>query len=351
MTHTLTRRELFERTGALALATPFLSLAACDDVDRGRSPTRLSGHTMGTAYQVKISDKPAHVDLDHLAADVTDILETVNRQMSTYRSDSELSHFNSWAANSCMPVSADTLAVAEEALGIAALSDGAYDPTVGPLVDLWGFGAAGDVLKVPARRDIDDLRGRIGHAKVSAATDRPGLIKRSPGIQVDLCGIAKGFGVDMVAEHLERTAVGHYLIEIGGELRGRGWNPGGGAWRVGIERPGLAFGGVQRVVRLDGRGLATSGDYRIFFEEKGRRYSHILDPRTGRPVDHGLASVTVIAPTTMEADGLSTALMVLGPEDGMKLAERENIAAFFITKQGRGFAEAASTAFLRYLGA
>lgn len=349
MTHALTRRELIERTGALALATPFLSLAACDGADRGRSLTQLSGPTMGTTYQVKITDKPAHVDINRLAADVEHILETVNRQMSTYQPDSEISRFNAQRGQSWTAVSPDTVSVAAEALRIAALTDGAFDPTVGPLVDLWGFGAGGDGLRVPARRRIDGLRAGIGHDKVRTAMAPPGLGKAAGRVRMDLCGIAKGFGVDKLARHLERIGVGHYLVEIGGELRGRGWNPRGGAWRVGIERPAPAPGGVQRVVRLDGGGLATSGDYRIFFEEKGRRYSHILDPRTGRPVDHGLASVTVIAPTTIEADGLSTAFMVLGTDDGLKLAEREGIAAFFITKQGRGFAEAASTAFLRYL--
>jgi len=349
MTHTFTRRDIIERAGGLALATPFLSLAACDGADRGRTLSQLSGPTMGTTYQVKITDRPAGVDMGRLAADVERLLETVNRQMSTYRPDSELSRFNAGAADSWTAVSADTAEVAAEALGIAALSGGAYDPTVGPLVDLWGFGAGGDGLKVPARRDIDDRRARIGHGKVRLAAAPPGLGKGAGNVGLDLCGIAKGFGVDKLAGHLERIGVGHYLVEIGGELRGRGWSPRGGSWRIGIERPETGPGGVQRVVRLDGRGLATSGDYRIFFEEKGRRYSHVLDPRTGRPVDHGLASVTVIAPTAMEADGLSTALMVLGPDEGAKLAEREGIAAFFIAKRGRGFAETATAAFLPHL--
>ncbi|NQU56885.1 MAG: FAD:protein FMN transferase [Rhodospirillales bacterium] len=349
MTHTFTRRNIIERAGRLALATPFLSLAACDGADRGRTLTQLSGPTMGTTYQIKITDRPAHVDVERLAADVERLLETVNRQMSTYRPDSELSRFNTGTAQSWIPVSADTAEVAAEALGIAALSGGAYDPTVAPLVDLWGFGAGGDGLKVPARRRIREIRVGLGHVKVQAQATPPRLIKHAANIHVDLCGIAKGFGVDKLAEHLERIGVGHYLIEIGGELRGRGWSPRGGIWRVGIERPQASPDGAQRVVRLDGKGLATSGDYRIFFEEKGQRYSHILDPRTGRPIDHSLASVSVIAPTAMQADGLSTALMVLGPDEGAKLAEREGIAAFFIAKRGRGFAETATTAFLPHL--
>jgi len=349
MTHTFTRRDIIERAGNLALATPFLSLAACDGADRGQALTQLSGPTMGTTYQIKMTDRPAHVDMGRLATDVERLLESVNQQMSTHRPDSELSRFNTGQTGSWAAVSADTAEVAAKALGIAALSNGAYDPTVWPLVDLWGFGAGGDGLKVPARRDIDNLRASIGHAKVQAQATPPSLIKQAENVCLDLCGIAKGFGVDKLAEHLERIGVGHYLVEIGGELRSRGWSPRGGVWRIGIERPESGLGGVQRVVRLDGRGLATSGDYRIFFEEKGRRYSHIFDPRTGRPVSHGLASVSVIAPTAMQADGLSTALMVLGPDEGAKLAEREGIAAFFIAKRGRGFVETATTAFLPHL--
>ena len=349
MTHTFTRREIIERAGNMAMATPFLSLAACDGADRGRGLTQISGPTMGTTYQIKITDKPGHVDMKRLATDVDRLLETVNRQMSTYRPDSELSRFNTGPTGSWAAVSADTAEVAAKALGIAALSDGAYDPTVGPLVDLWGFGAGGNGLKVPLRRDIDDLRAHIGHGKVQVTATPPSLRKKDENVCLDLCSIAKGFGVDKLAEHLELIGVGHYLVEIGGEFRGRGWSPRGGTWRIGIERPATAAGGVQRVVRLDGKGLATSGDYRIFFEEQGRRYSHILDPRTGRPVDHGLASVTVLAPTAMQADGLSTALIVLGPDEGAKLAEREGIAAFFITKRGRGFVETATAAFLPHL--
>ncbi|MBC8338905.1 MAG: FAD:protein FMN transferase [Alphaproteobacteria bacterium] len=349
MTHTFTRRDIIERAGGLALATPFLSLAACDGADRGRPLSRLSGATMGTTYQISITDKPAHVNMERLAEDVENILETVNRQMSLHRPDSELSRFNAGEAETLTAVSGDTAKVAAQAIDIAERTNGAFDPTIGPLVDLWGFGAGGDGLKVPSADQIQKVRAETGFATVQARAAPPRLRKRARSTHLDLCGIAKGFGVDRLADHLEAIGAGYYLVEIGGELRGRGWSPRGGVWRVGIERPGTESGGAQRVVRLNGKGLATSGDYRIFFEKDGRHYSHILDPRTGRPVNHGLASVTVIAPTTMEADGLSTAMMVLGAVEGLKLAERETIAAFFITRQERGFSETASTAFLPYL--
>lgn len=355
MTQTFTRRAILERAGGLAMATPFLSLAACDDPERGRSLTELSGPTMGTTYRIKITDRPADLDMDALAADVARLLATVNRQMSTFRPNSELSRFNGEAADAWTAVSQATAKVTRQALRLAALTGGAFDPTIGPAVDLWGFGAGGDDPRVPTPGWLQEVRAGIGYERVQATATPPRLMKRAANVRLDLCGIAKGFAVDKIAEYLERLGIGHYLVEIGGELRGRGWNPRGGAWRVGIERPPggarqmIRPGSARRVVRLDGRGLATSGDYRIFFEEKGRRYSHILDPRTGRPVDHGLASVSVIAPTTMEADGLSTALMVLGPDDGLKFAERQGIAAFFIAKREQGFGETASTQFLPHL--
>ena len=176
----------------------------------------------------------------------------------------------------------------------------------------------------------------------------PAIGKRGRNIRVDLSGIAKGFGVDKIAEHLESLGIDNYLAEIGGELRGRGRSPQDAPWRVGIEKPTVTPKTVQRVVRVDGRAIATSGDYRVFFESDGQRFSHIVNPQTGRPVDHGLASATVVAETTMQADALSTALLVLGPEAGLELAEREGIAAHFIARTKSGFEELTSPEFAKH---
>jgi thiamine biosynthesis lipoprotein len=346
MVSVFTRRDVILQAQRLALATPFLSLIACDG--GGRRQTELSGATMGTTYSVKIPRLPKGVERQVLERDIAAILETVNAQMSTYRPDSELSRFNAGQSVSWAVVSPDTLAVVDEALRVSRLSGGAFDPTIGPLVDLWGFGPGSGPRAIPSRARIEAILPATGYRHVRTAASPPALGKDRRDIRVDLSGIAKGFGVDKVAEHLERVGVGYYLVEIGGELRGRGYNAQGSVWRVGIERP-AALGTVQRVVRLGGQGLATSGDYRIFFERDGARYSHILDARDGRPVDHGLASVTVIAPTAMQADALSTALMVLGPEAGLELARREGVAAFFIARKGDGFVETASPEFARYL--
>jgi thiamine biosynthesis lipoprotein len=347
MAAALTRRQVIRQAKGLALATPFLSLIACEG-GAGRL-TQVSGATMGTTYRVKIHDLPAGTSERDLERDVARILATVDARMSTYRANSELSRFNDGPADAWTEVSHDTLAVVEAALGVSRLTSGAFDPTIGPLVDLWGFGAGGQVHKVPAPAQIEAARRRMSFADLRAATTPPRLGKKHGGTRLDLSGIAKGFGADKVAEHLERLGAGQYLVEVGGELRGRGASPRGEVWRVGIERPVAAPRAVQRVVRLGGQGLATSGDYRIFFEHDGATYAHLIDPRSGRPVDHGLASVTVIAGTTMWADALSTALMVLGPEAGRELAEREGIAAFFIARHPRGFVEIATPAFAPYL--
>ena len=347
MTTTFTRRDIIRQTQRLALATPFLSLVACED-SAARRVTVITGATMGTSYSVKVPGLPAAVDRDALEYEIAGILEAVNAQMSTYRPESELSRFNAAGAAAPVMVSADTLAVVETALDVARLAGGAFDPTVGPLVELWGFGPDGR-RPVPSASRIADALAATGYGHIYPTAAPPALDKGRDGIRLDLSGIAKGFGVDRVAEHLERRGVAYYLVEIGGELRGRGYSPRGDQWRVGIERPVAAERSVQRVVRLGGQALATSGDYRIFFEQDGARFSHLIDPRDGRPVDHGLASVTVIASSAMRADALSTALMVLGPDAGLELARREKIAAFFIAKAGGGFSEIATPGFKPYL--
>ncbi len=348
MIRAFSRRDIIRQARGLALATPFLSLIACDG-GAGRRLTLITGTTMGTSYSVKIPHLPTQVDRHALEADIARILETVNAQMSTYRPDSELSRFNAGSAASWTEVSSETLRVVEAALGTSRLVEGAFDPTIGPLVELWGFGPGGRAPNVPTEDRIQDLLRNINYGHLRTKAVPAALGKAREGLRVDLSGIAKGFAVDKLAEQLERIGIEYYLVEIGGELRGRGYSPRGDIWRVGIERPSPASGTVQRVVRLGGQALATSGDYRIFFERDGARYSHILDPRNGRPVDHGLASVTVVAPSTLEADALSTALMVLGPEVGFELARRDGIAAFFIAKTDRGFAERIAPEFAPYL--
>jgi len=212
-------------------------------------------------------------------------------------------------------------------------------------VDLWGFGPETPRPLPPSAGRIQAQLGKIGHTKFDARNDPAAMRKARPDLHLDLCGIAKGFAVDRVAEYLEQNGASHYLVEIGGEMRVRGGSPYAGAWRIGVEKPVPGRRAIQRVVRLNDAAIATSGDYRIFFESGGARYTHIIDPRTGLPVTHNLASVTVVAPTTMAADAWSTALMVLGPDHGLRLAEHLELAALFIVKTDGGLRESHTAPF------
>jgi len=346
MKHTYSRRDIIRRAQGLVLASPFISLTACDGTE-ARGPNVIRGATMGTTYSVTIPRRSGGIDTGALESGISGVLEAVNGQMSTYRTDSELSRFNAAAAGVAAPVSADTRRVVSQALKTSRMSGGAFDPTIGPLVDLWGFGPPGARLNAPPQGEIAAAFANVGYQGIEVLGSPPALSKKRPAIHLDLSGIAKGFAVDAVSGLLEEAGVGYYLVEIGGEVRTRGYSPRGDVWRVGIERPDGAM--RRRVVGLDGVGLATSGDYRIFFESDGVRYPHIIDPRTGRPVGHGLASVTVIAKTAMQADALSTALMVMGPKDGFDMARDNAIPAFFIAKSEGGFAETATEPFVRHL--
>lgn len=340
----MTRRDVLRRTGQAVTAAPFLGLAACGPGAGRDGPIVLTGATMGTTYSIALADPPAGVDPQALQRDVDRLLETVNAQMSTYRPDSELSRFNAAPPTGWVAVSPETAAVVAHAIEVGLLSAGAFDATVGALVNRWGFGPPDRPAELPAA----PLAGG-GRQVIEARLAPPALRKARAGVLLDLCGIAKGFGLDRIAAHLEAAGIENYLIEIGGELRARGRSPRGGPWRIGIERPVPGEIALQRIVRLGHGALATSGDYRHFYERDGRRYSHLIDPRTGAPVAHDLASVSVISDSAMAADAMSTALMVMGPDAGVGLAERHRLAALFIVRREGGLAEISTPQFDRYL--
>jgi len=342
----LPRREFMSRAKEIALATPFLSLAGCSEGDTD-DLISFEGATMGTTYSVKLVDLPEKVDSNILARDISSLLESVNQRMSTYLPNSELSRFNNAKPESPMVISGDTLTVIGESERLHHLTKGAFDPTIGPLVDLWGFGPRSGKQEVPSPRKIRAAAETIGFSKIESDRTTSAVHKQALDTRLDLSGVAKGFAVDKVAEHLNAAGIKNYLVEVGGELRASGFGLSERPWRVGIEKPVPDYGAVQHMVHLGTEALATSGNYRIFFEQAGRRYSHIIDPKTSHPVEHDLASVSVIAATTLEADALSTSLLVLGPEAGMKLAEEHNIQAFFIVGGGDSFDELASPAFNR----
>lgn len=344
----LSRRSLLQLTGKFALAAPALSVVACEGQDGLGNAASFAGATMGTSYNITVSDFPAALDRRTFKVEVERILETVNREMSNWRPASDISLFNSGRATRLSPVSRDTFMVLEAALNVSRKTRGAFDPTVGPLVDLWGFGPAESGRTVPPDKRIERVLAGTGYRRLRLDRTPPAIAKDHPDLAVNLSGIAKGFGVDKLASFLESQGIEDYLVEIGGELRARGRSPRRAPWRIGIEEPVAWQRNLQRIVALEGGAVATSGNYRNYFQNDGVLYSHIIDPRSGIPVDHKLASVTVIAATAMAADALSTGLMVLGPDAGLALARQEGLAAFFLVQDGRGFAEIATPAFDAY---
>jgi len=330
---------------SLLLPVGAMSLGGCRRSPREPETTSFDGTIMGTAYGVRIGGTVA----PGLAARVQAALADVDARMSTWHDASELVHFNAHRGTDWRPLSAPTLDVVAHAARTSEMSGGAFDATVGPLVDLWGFGAGaanvGSNLRRPRASAIRETLGRVDHAAIEIDIAAARIRKRRADVRLDLSGIAKGYGVDRVAALLDGEGYDSYLVEVGGELAARGRKPDGTAWRVAIERPDATRREAFRVVDLEDRAIATSGDYRHFFERGGERYSHAIDPRTGRPVRHGLASVSVITGTAMAADALSTALMILGPQAALAVAERHGIAAHLIAGTRRQPVEFSSPAF------
>jgi thiamine biosynthesis lipoprotein len=327
----------------LVVVVLVLLVTACSDP--ALRMVEISGMTMGTSYHVKLIGMPAGVQKESLGGQINSLLDGINARMSTYDQQSELFDFNASDSTNWIDSSAELVSVVGEALHVSKLTDGAFDVTVAPLVDLWGFGPAERQEQLPSPAEIAAATSRVGYTHLNVRDLPPSVRKDLPGLHIDLSAIAKGYAVDRIAELLESLDIDNYLVEIGGELRGRGYNNTGSQWRIGIEQPSFADRSVHTVIVIDDVGIATSGDYRNYFERDGVRYSHTIDPRSGRPIDHRLASVTVVDSSTAKADALATALMVLGPEEGYRLAEREDIAACFIIRANDGFIERQTPSF------
>ncbi|MBI1731445.1 MAG: FAD:protein FMN transferase [Gammaproteobacteria bacterium] len=296
------------------------------------------GLTMGTTYTVKVAP-PLTLDRAGLAREIGAILDGVDGRMSTYKPESELSRLNFNPSLDWIELSPELASILSVALEIARLSGGAFDVTIGPLVNLWGFGPGDRPRQVPDNHALDQARQRVGYDKLLLDPAVPALGRQAPDVYIDLSGIAQGFGADAVGRHLTARGMRNFMVDVSGEIMARGVNAAGNPWRIGIERPVERGQSVERVIELRDISLATSGDYRNYFEENGTRYSHLIDPATGRPITHRLASVTVLSPSTTRADGLATALMVMGPDRGFELAMREQLPALFIMRTDAGFEE------------
>lgn len=322
----------------ICLLLPTLLVASCGGESR-LPEFELSGSAMGTTFNVLLVAPSDELSKDRLQARIIETLEAIENLASTWRENSELSRFNANPANGWIDVSAELCVAIEQALEVSRQSEGAFDITVGPLVNLWGFGPNGAVSEPPEEHELLAVMQRVGYEGLQTRCDEPAVQKRDGGIYVDLSGWAKGYAVDELALLLDQHELRDYLVEIGGELRVRGHNAEGLKWAVAVETPTTTKRAPHAVLRVTDTSVATSGDYRNFFDHNGQHYSHTIDARTGRPISHDLAAVTVVSKSAAYADAIATALLVLGPEAGPKLAEKLGVAAYFLIRNKTGIKE------------
>jgi thiamine biosynthesis lipoprotein len=348
-------------------------LVACSEPPNVHPISAIGGQTMGTTYNISIVDNASDehfsdAKLNAIKSTIDAKLVDINLLMSTYIADSEISRFNQIEHNQWFALSPETLSVIEYSLYLSELTNGKFDITVSPLVNLWGFGSEGET-DFPSAEAIAKAKEKVGWKAL--IVDKKNLrIKKAKPLTIDLSAIAKGYGVDVIAQWLETQGIDSYLVEIGGEIRVKGRKPGGKRWRVGIETPSLFQQGARKVIELNDVAIATSGDYRNFFEKEGIRYSHTIDPVTGNPVIHNIASITVIVSSSltdktidsdasdetrrktysaMKADGLATAFMTLGEEEAQALANQLGLPIYILRYDDEVFTESFSNGFVPYL--
>ncbi|MGA8138933.1 MULTISPECIES: FAD:protein FMN transferase [Pseudomonas] len=326
---------------ALVLSGVFVLLGGCGNAD---SLEQFGGPTMGSTYSIQYVRHAGGPAVAEVKPAVEAILAEVDRQMSTYRGDSDIERFNELPAHSCQVMPSSILELVRVGEQLSLDSDGAYDLTVEPLMNLWGFGPQGREEKVPDAARLAEVRQRVGHRYLRIDGDQ---LCKDAAVEVDFNSIAAGYTVDRIVARLQALGLDSFLAEATGELKAVGKKPDGSPWRIALEVPRDDEQVAQRIIALDGYGVSTSGDYRNYFEQDGKRYSHTFDALTGAPITHNLASVTVIHPSTLMADGFSTLLLILGPERGWDYAEKHMIAAFFVMRADTGFVTRTNQAFER----
>lgn len=329
-------------------------LSGCDSATTPESPksaaTVLDGKTMGTFWRVSVINVD-EAKAQELRQKVQAQLDADDRLLSTWKNDSALMRFNHSPSTTPWPVSEAMADIVTLSLRIGAKTHGAMDITVGPLVNLWGFGPDKQPVKTPDAQQIAAAKARSGlqHLTVINQADKQFLQKDIPDLFVDLSTVGEGYAADHLARLMEQEGISRYLVSVGGALVSRGMNAEGQPWRVAIQKPTDRENAVQAIVDINGHGISTSGSYRNYYELDGKRISHVIDPQTGRPIDHKLVSVTVIAPTALEADGWDTGLMVLGPKRAQDVVREQGLAVYMIVKEGEGFKTWMSPQFRAFL--
>lgn len=325
----------------------FLAAAGCVPAGVRDTIHTFTGDTMGTTYTVKVAaEEMSGEGRAAVEKAIADELGAIDRSMSTWREDSELSKFNASTDTAPVEASPELIEVLRCAREVSAASGGAFDVTVGPLVELWGFGRSPVPDRAPSDEAIAATRALVGYEKLEIDPAAGTIRKAVSGLRVDVGALAPGYGSDRIARALERLGYRNYMVELGGEVRTGGRKLDGQAWNIAIERPDVSGRDVYRALPLVDESLSTSGDYRDYYERDGVRYSHTIDPRTGRPIAHNLASISVIHKDCMSADAWATALDVLGPEEGLRLAREQGIPALFLVRESPGsFREVATPEF------
>ena len=330
----------------VGLTSAILLFSACSSEPPG---PQITGLTMGTSYSVQWTELPDDVKPVKIKEKIETCLGDINDLMSTYIRHSQLSGFNLSRETGWHAVEPELANLVTTALKISKKSRGAFDVTVGPLVNLWGFGPSETEFALPTQTEINIAKRSVGYQHLQARLQPAALNKKLIDLYVDLSAIAKGYAVDEIAKILDSENIEHYMVEIGGEVKGIGLAPHGEPWRIGIETPQVQHGNIEAILSLDNVGVATSGDYRNVIEHDGKTYSHTIDPRTGYPVKHNLGSVTVIHESVAIADAWATAFLVLGPAKSYRIAQQEQLAIFLITREGRQYKSTASDAMKKYL--
>lgn len=329
----------------LALLVFSAALLGCG---AGDAPQKLGGATMGTTWSVTYVESSKAQSSEQIHEGIASVLTAVNASMSTYQPESEISRFNRMPAGETAAMSLPFSQVLETALQVGGLTNGAYDVTVGPLVDLWGFGSAGFGDEIPAASAIAHALESVGQNHLEADREQANLTKRRQ-LALDFSSLAKGYAVDQVAAHLKSQGISRYLVEVGGEMALAGKSPRGDLWQIAIEEPEPGQRAIAAALRLTDLAVATSGDYRNYFDIDGKRYSHAIDPRTGYPIEHELVSVTVVHESAMAADAWATALIVLGMDAALVLAEAQGLAVYCIARTGGEFAHRHSSAIAAHI--
>ncbi|MGM0832561.1 MAG: FAD:protein FMN transferase [Pseudomonadota bacterium] len=340
--------RLLKYSGLLLIAAGVL--AGCSENDRPLdSPVRFEGGIFGTFYQVTIADPLTQGEANALEEGFLAELNDVDQAMSTYRDDAELMVFNDAPLNEWQPLSNALIEVLAISRSVSEASNGAFDITVGDVVNLWSFGPEARPEEVPSDAELNERMATIGYEAVDVDTQLM-QARRTRDVFADLSGVAKGHGTDRVGAYLDQQGIENYLVNIGGELIARGYRDleEQSPWRVGIEVPHSGLPEAQHVLPLEDLSVATSGDYRNYFEVDGERFSHTIDPRTGRPVKHQLASVSVFHPSNAWADAWSTAISVAGSEEGMQMAVENNLSVLMLVKDSDHWQSLASPAFMDY---